>query len=263
MGMIWSYTKHSEWCTCFLHKHQSDSTQWSSNISHSFHYFCPLMASESLRQSHWLRLSGPVIYMSRRREKNGFISPSHFVDCVCLWVVCMCVSSSEATEWLLLCALLSWRARPPTPSSWPCADASQKPLHSLTPLSLSSHGLARQNPAIVSPRGVHRLANSRAHTHTHCASCTACTDGFRAMAKQYLNLQKKHTLHHLLTQYQDVFHKLNSFPVVSSPTVCPPTLISSQRKPSTSLNPKSLCVFMHACVCYCGSVCWLSKCISL
>lgn len=62
--------------------------------------------------------------------------------------------------------IVEFRARPPTPSSWPCADASQKPLHSLTLLSPSSHGLTGQNPAIVPPRGVHRLANSPAHTHT-------------------------------------------------------------------------------------------------
>lgn len=42
----------------------------------------------------------------------------------------------------------------------------------------------------------------------------------------------------------------DGFPVF--PTVCPP--ISFQWKPSTSLNPNSLCVFTHTRVCCCGSV---------
>lgn len=41
----------------------------------------------------------------------------------------------------------------------------------------------------------------------------------------------------------------DGFPVF--PTVCPP--ICSQWKPSTSLNPNSLCVFTHVHVCCCGS----------
>lgn len=42
----------------------------------------------------------------------------------------------------------------------------------------------------------------------------------------------------------------DGFPVF--PTVCPP--ISFQWKPSTSLNPNSLCVFTYTRVCCCGSV---------
>ena len=89
---------------------------------------------------------------------------------VCVWVcVCVCVSRLNGCS---LSTLLNWRAHPPTLSSWPRVDASQKPLHSLTPLSPSSHGRARQNPAIVPPRtdsGAHMLANRRAHTHAHHA----------------------------------------------------------------------------------------------
>lgn len=155
--------------------------------------------------------------------------------------------------------IVEFRARPPTPSSWPCADASQKPLHSLTLLSPSSHGLAGQNSAIVPPRGVHRLANSPG-SHSY-APCTVCTNGFKTTAWRTWTCRKKKVCSHIILGFFFFFYKLNSSPVV--PTVCPSTLISSQWKPSTSLNPKSLCVFISACVCYCGSVCLVSKCINL
>lgn len=87
-------------------------------------------------------------------------------DFTCLFVDCAlaCVPSREVAEWPVLGVLLSLRARPPTPSWQPCADASMKPLHSLTLLSPSSHSLARQNPAIVASHGV---ANSQTHTPVH------------------------------------------------------------------------------------------------
>lgn len=87
-----------------------------------------------------------------------------FVDCAAA-----CVSSREAAEWPVLGVLLSLWGRPPTPSWQPCADASMKPLHSLTLLSPSSHSLARQNPAIVPSHGV---ANSQTHTRVHMHSAS-------------------------------------------------------------------------------------------
>lgn len=85
-----------------------------------------------------------------------------FVDCVAA-----CVPSHEAAEWPVLGILLSLWGHPPTPSWWPCADASMKPLHSLTLLSPSSHSLARQNPTIVP---IHGVANSQTHACVHMHS---------------------------------------------------------------------------------------------
>ena len=167
-------------------------------------------------------------------------------------------------EWMAVpLRIVEFRDRPPTPSSWPCADASQKPLHSLTLLSPSSHGLAGQNPAIVPPRGVHRLANSPTHTHTHHVRYVQMDSKQQHSIPEPVEKKKKkkHLLTYHIRFFFFFFYKLNSSPVV--PTVCPSTLISSQWKPSTSLNPKSLCVFISACVCYCGSVCSVSKCINL
>lgn len=122
---------------------------------------------------------------------NGLISPAPLLTLSAYGCVRVCVSSCEATEWLFSRTLLSQRAHPPTPSSWPCTDASQRPLHSLTLLSPSSHGPARQNPAIVSSCGVQRLANSPAHTHMHYALHGTMYRWIWDSSKAYLNLQHK------------------------------------------------------------------------
>lgn len=144
------------------------------------------------------------------------------------------MSSREAAECRVLGVLLSWRGCPPTPSWQPCADAPMKPLHSLTFLSPSSHSPARQNPAIVPSHGG---ASSQTHTRT------VFPDGFQ------ITYMYKNTSVHLAKKSMQCRLFADGSPVF--PTVCPP--ISSQWKPSTSLNPNSLCVFTHTDVCCCAS----------
>lgn len=110
--------------------------------------------------SHWWTLPASVTCMSQVGKVPEWVDfTCAFVDCVAA-----CVLSHEAAEWPVLGILLSLWGHPPTPSWWPCADASMKPLHSLTLLSPSSHSLARQKPTIVLMHGV---ANSQTHACVH------------------------------------------------------------------------------------------------
>lgn len=90
------------------------------------------------------------------------------------------MGASLHADWIDSASACCRDNRPPTPS-WPCADASMKPLHSLTLLSPSAHGSATQNPAIVAMQDTGSQTD-QPHACVrwlHCM-CTVCPDRWKA-----------------------------------------------------------------------------------
>lgn len=157
-----------------------------------------LMTSGNLHKiiSHWHFLSQSSIC-----QRDGWLNftctfvsnvyPMLYCLRVVLWGnwmdVSRCIVALEDPSSYTLIMALCWRI--------------QKPLHSLTLLSPSSHGSAMQNPAIVPPRTVcieHRPANSQAQTNAYCAPYTQCTDGCRVTAKHTWTYRKNSKMSILL-----------------------------------------------------------------
>lgn len=243
--------RHSQLCSLsLLHK------QWSDSPSP-----CPRTFIESLlhRISHWLRLSGPVLHMSRGRWMNGLISSTPLLT-VCTMVSCVLCACRPARRVNGFSSMHCWVR----------GLILLHPHHGLAlthPRSLFTHWLFCPLPPTTSLGRIPLLSHqgrtavyTGQQTARHYTRCTICTDGLKAAAEYTCTWTFwKNIICSMISK--SFFFKLNIFPVV--PTACPPTLISIQWKPSTSLNPISLCVFMCFCVCYCGSVYWVSKCINL
>lgn len=153
-------------------------THLSSNISHSIHSFSSLMASENLRQSisHWLRLSGTVIHMSRGSWMNGLISPAPLLT-VCAYgcmrvflrgdwmAVPRHIVELEGSSSYTLIMALRWRI----PEASSLIDSS-------VPF------LPRPRWAESSYCPTTRCTQASKQPSSH-SPCTVCTDGLRAAAK--------------------------------------------------------------------------------
>lgn len=206
------------------------------------------MACENRQRiTQWLRLSSCIHHMSQERWMNGVISPAPLLTvqlhaCL-LWGYWMAVPlrivELEASSSHTLIMALGWRipeASSLIDSSVPFLPRLRQAESCYCPTTRCTRA-GKQSGSHSCTHAQYVQMDSEEHTWTFSKNNMQCT-------------LFAHLISSCFIQTKLVFQLFPQFALHPQPPL--------SGKPSTSLNPNSLCVFMLACVSHCGSVCIVS-----